>query len=325
MKDIVASVIKKYFQGTYSREVIRDVLRWLVSPENKEEKDAALHRIWDETRGDDLVDVTSGLNSVYSKVGVSPSDKQFGVSSWWMHGAAAAVLVLLTVGITLFISSRLSREPQIAEFYSSSTSIKKVTLPDGSVAEMNAGSHIFIADEFRGETRTVFLVGEACFKVKKDAKHPFIVKSATMSITALGTKFNVAAYPSSSSIVATLIEGSVKVQSESDRKTYLLSRGEQVIFDKNRKASWKEVADLEIVTAWQNGELIFRGATFEEILNGMEQFYSISFRYNVSRFNSDRYNFRINEGTSPEEALSILQLVTGGFKYKKEGNQYILY
>lgn len=325
MKDTVASVIKKFFNGTYSSEITREVLRWLVSPEKKEEKEAALRSAWNETKGNPLEELSSSLSSVYSKIGISSSNKQSHFSSRWVQGVAAAILVLFTVGVTLFVSNRLTCEPQISEYFSPSAAIKTVTLPDGSTAKLNMGSHIFITDEFNGKTRTVFLVGEACFKVKKDTKHPFIVKSATMSITALGTEFNVAAYPNSPSIVATLIEGCVKVQSKSDRKEYKLTRGEQVVYDKSRNLSKKEVADVEVVTAWQNGSLIFRGATFEEILNSMERYYNISFRYNVSKFNKDRYNFRVDAGTSSDEALSILQLVTGGFKYKKDSTQYNLY
>ena len=40
--------------------------------------------------------------------------------------------------------------------------------------------------------------GEANFKVKPDKKRPFIVKSNDLQITALGTEFNVSAYPESS-------------------------------------------------------------------------------------------------------------------------------
>lgn len=325
MSNTVASVIKKFVQGFYSKEVTRDVLRWLVSSEQRKEKEEVLRSIWNDTKVEEEDDLSESLRSIYAKIGTPSRESNLRFSGGWMQGAAAAILILLTVGITLYTSKRLAKEPQISEYFSPATSIRKIALPDGSIAVLNSGSHIFISNDFKGKSRTVFLVGEACFKVKKDTEHPFIVRSATMSVTALGTEFNVAAYPESGSIVATLIEGKVKVLSESDRKEYLLDRGEQVVFDKKLSCSKMQVTDLEVITAWQKGEMIFRGATFEEILTSMERYYNISFRYNVSKFNNDKYNFRIYAGTSPEEALSILQLVTGGFNYKKEGMLYSVY
>ena len=41
-------------------------------------------------------------------------------------------------------------------------------------------------EKFTGETRSVYLIGEANFKVKPDKKHPFIVKANDYQVTALG-------------------------------------------------------------------------------------------------------------------------------------------
>ena len=51
------------------------------------------------------------------------------------------------------------------------------------------------------------MIGEANFKVNPDKKHPFIVKANDYQVTALGTEFNVNAYPENSELMATLLEG----------------------------------------------------------------------------------------------------------------------
>ena len=47
---------------------------------------------------------------------------------------------------------------------------------------------------------------------RQDKKHPFIVKANDYQVSALGTEFNVNAYPENSELMATLLEGSVKVE-----------------------------------------------------------------------------------------------------------------
>lgn len=55
-------------------------------------------------------------------------------------------------------------------------------------------------------------MGEGNFHVKKDQKHPFIVKTSSLKIKVLGTKFNVCAYGNEDKTVTTLESGSVMIQ-----------------------------------------------------------------------------------------------------------------
>ena len=118
-----------------------------------------------------------------------------------------------------------------------------------------------------------------------------------MSVTALGTEFNVAAYPEDPEIVATLIQGKVKVGYEQSDNSYILRPGQQVVY--NRKTAQSKIADanLEDVTAWQRGQIIFRGSTMEEILLTLERRFDITFQYNTSLFTDDEYNFSFNKNT----------------------------
>ena len=89
--------------------------------------------------------------------------------------------------------------------------MRSLTLPDGTKVQLNSKSTRLYPQEVTGDSRSVFLLGEANFKVKPDKKRPFIVKSNDLQITALGTEFNVSAYPESQEIATTLISGSIRV------------------------------------------------------------------------------------------------------------------
>ena len=87
----------------------------------------------------------------------------------------------------------------------------KVELPDGTSVSLNAGSTLQYDTSFGQETREVWLEGEGYFKVVKNAAIPFVVKAKDVTIKALGTEFNVKAYPEEKTVQTTLVNGLVTV------------------------------------------------------------------------------------------------------------------
>jgi len=96
-------------------------------------------------------------------------------------------------------------------------------LPDKSQVWLNAGSTLTYSKEFGGKSREVKLKGEAFFKVKSNKSKPFVVSTKYMDVRALGTSFNVKAYDEDQFAVATLIEGSIKVESNNGEKKFSYS------------------------------------------------------------------------------------------------------
>lgn len=92
--------------------------------------------------------------------------------------------------------------PQCAEYH--------VVLADGTKVWLNADSELKYPVSFSGETRQVFVRGEAYFEVAKDSLHPFIVRNGKVDIRVLGTSFNIRAYQDSS-IYTTLLSGCVEI------------------------------------------------------------------------------------------------------------------
>ncbi len=85
-----------------------------------------------------------------------------------------------------------------------------ITLADGSLVWINSGSSLTYNNAFNQKERKVFLEGEAYFEVAKDPKRPFIVHTRDMDIEALGTAFNVRAYPEENNASTVLLEGKIK-------------------------------------------------------------------------------------------------------------------
>ena len=101
------------------------------------------------------------------------------------------------------------------------------------------------------------MIGEAEFKVARNPKKPFIVRSSNMAITALGTEFNVKAYPEEDVITASLIEGKVRVDCN-DTISYVLTPGYQVVYNKCTDDCQMLTANMKDVTAWMRGRTCVR-------------------------------------------------------------------
>lgn len=101
-----------------------------------------------------------------------------------------------------------------------------LTLADGTVIRLNADSRLQYPSEFSGDSRIVYLEGEAFFNVAKDKTKPFIVKTKKLDVEVTGTSFNVMAYPSEAFIQTTLVQGGVNILTEDGNVCKLLA-GEQ--------------------------------------------------------------------------------------------------
>ena len=242
MKNYIQKIINVFTASEHSENVTKEVHQWLVDEEHADEKDTALNTLWKETEGKVDAGTWTSLENVYHKVGVSADTKKQYRLFPWKYAAAVAMFVI-TVSGTFLLTKNAFEEKTVAmiEQYIPDGKTHEFELPDGSRVHVNSGTLLLYPDAFKGDTRTVYLIGEADFKVKKNPDKPFIVRSANMSVTALGTEFNVAAYPEDPEIVATLIQGKVKVDYEQSDNSYILSPGQQVVY--NRKTAQSKVAD----------------------------------------------------------------------------------
>lgn len=159
----------------------------------------------------------------------------------------------------------------------------EIVLPDGTKVFLNAGSRLAYPDLFTGNSREVFLTGEAYFEVKHDSKHPFIVQVNDLRIKDLGTKFNVSAYSSDGRIETVLTEGKVKIRQNNsgffEQDTELIP-GQLASFDRQTaQISIKEV-NVEDYVLWTQGMIKFKSTELSSIMKKLERFYNIRFQFN---------------------------------------------
>ena len=106
-----------------------------------------------------------------------------------------------------------------------------VVLGDGTSVCLNSESELRYPVQFDCGERRVFLRGEGYFEVAKDPEHPFVVEVEDAKIEVLGTIFNVSGYAEEERVVTTLVEGVVRLSSDSE--SVLLEPNEQGVLDKD--------------------------------------------------------------------------------------------
>lgn len=183
---------------------------------------------------------------------------------WWW-AAAAAVLVLCTVTLP-FVLEHIGAKPEYATALGEQRTIQ---LSDSSVVTLNADSRIQL--QLDQTHRDVLLHGEALFKVAHDSHRPFIVRTKTAIVQAVGTQFNV--YERPNGTLVSVLEGRVKVTPRGtagfanivSAMEELSARQEAQVMPDGTIQRHAE-ADVMKAVAWREGHLIFDNAPLEDMV-----------------------------------------------------------
>jgi transmembrane sensor len=207
-------------------------------------------------------------------------------SVWTYLGRIAAVL-LVAVGIVFTIKYISDSPPQlplaVTKTIKQNPAGQKSTiyLSDGTKVILNAQSKLVYNEQFGTEKREVSLVGEAFFEVTKDTNKPFIVKSADLVTTVLGTSFNVNAYPEKNETQVAVITGKVAVEATSiineantAQKIYLLP-SEMATYSASDNTLIPSTFSPEEITSWKDGIIYFKNTDEKLVLNKLEKWYGV--------------------------------------------------
>ncbi|MFD2599241.1 FecR family protein [Sphingobacterium corticis] len=186
-----------------------------------------------------------------------------------------------------------------------------VVLADGTKVMLNADSKLTFPLQFAGNSREVYLEGEAYFDVTKQkidhSSQPFIVHTAQSQIRVLGTRFNVNAYNDQTASSTTLEEGSVEVTRHASMEKHILIPGQQAYLT----ASNLQVREASLTKelAWKDGDFVFEGASIAEMMDELARWYDVDVKY-LGEINNDKYISTISRSKSLKQVLEVLEATT---------------
>jgi transmembrane sensor len=199
----IDDLLVKVVLGESTAEELSFVQGWVAeSPEN-ERYFTDFQRIWEESRNlavRSTVDEKMAWGRFKERLGRGEVSRgtdggvavEMGAGrrrQWKLR--IAAVFIVAIAGGWFFYT--YSYKPGQFLSVNSGVNVLSDTLPEGSVVTMNKESSIRYRRHFTGDVRKVEMEGEAFFAVAPDKDKAFVVQTNGVSITVLGTSFNVRA------------------------------------------------------------------------------------------------------------------------------------
>ena len=224
--------LRDYFFDRLSSREEEDVQKYICASKGSQELDDTLRGLFDECLASEN----------------RQTRRQSTVSKYIPYFVAAAAALALLIVIPVSYKAGLSTgEERIASIEWVELSVpfgekETVTLSDGTVLHLNSGSRLTYPAAFSGDSRIVFMDGEAYLDVAKDPEHPFIIKSQSIDIKVLGTSFNFKNFAQERTAELLLMEGSVEasVSIPNDTRTVRLKPGDKMQY--NRESGNLDIA-----------------------------------------------------------------------------------
>jgi ferric-dicitrate binding protein FerR (iron transport regulator) len=208
----------------------------------------------------------------------------------------------------------------------------RMELQDGTVVWLNAGSNLKYPVNFSDKQRDVYLSGEAFFDVASNKEWPFVVHTNELNVKAVGTSFNVKAYPNEKSVTTTLVEGIVKLENARNKFSYTLKPKQELVFLKDNvkpdiaeaskssnkvnepalpasqaeNAVIKDEVNTEATISWKDKRWIIQGETIDKLAVMLERRYDIKINILSEELGAFKFSGTI-ENETIEQVLDYLR------------------
>jgi transmembrane sensor len=184
---------------------------------------------------------------------------------------------------------------------------RPIDLEDGSRILLDTQSRVRV--DYTATARDVELLeGRAHFEVAKDARRPFRVRTESVEVVAVGTKFDVATLRGRTTV--TLIEGHVNVRSllatpQSAPKTAAMVAGQQLGVTRDGQLTDNKVVKIDNVTAWQRGTIVLDDVPLPDALASLNRYSMTQIVIPGSALQSRRVSGVFRAGDVETEALAL--------------------
>ena len=197
-------------------------------------------------------------------------------SSFKRYGINVMAMVMLAVVVIWTVIPPDTENVAEEQYFTNIGEIRPLTLADGSKVILGAKSAISV--KLGQNKRTVVLLkGDAFFEVTKNVQRPFTVAVDDVSVTVVGTRFDVRKRADSVSVAVT--EGIVAVEHVADTTTssataqaLRLTAGQRVTKPSgHRFLPVTPVSNIELA-AWRNGRLIYANARLGDVISDANRY-----------------------------------------------------
>jgi len=298
----------RYLAQEISAEESDIVQTWLnTSEENKKYFDQLKH-LWEDSNNRAELDQKFQTLQAWPKVQdiINESKPESGRSYRLIWKVALAASILLFIGIGSYFVFN-NNEIKIT----SNRKVIKVTLPDASIVWLNRNSELIYNKNY-SKNRSLKFSGEGYFEVQPNASNPFVIATKRATITVLGTKFNVHAYPSDSVAEVFVKVGKVKLsqqqQGHKEKTEIILTAGEKGVDSNKSEVPQKKAADDPNYLSWKTREFVFNHTNIKEIVGIVNNIYDAEIELKPENTENCNLSGKFN-CQSLSDILDMLQIV----------------
>lgn len=306
-------LLVKHFTGEINASEEEQLQKWLSESEANKQEYEKFKSLWegiDHVKEARQFDADSAWKNLSSRIEDSdqklfklPVNTENDVWNFVRFLRIAALLVLV-IGAGLIVFEIIQKDVEVISFSTHDETANK-TLPDGSIAYLNANSTISFPGEFSPNEREVELKGEAFFEVKKNGK-TFVVKTGKANVKVVGTSFNVKAYPDQQEISVIVKTGKVEFfETGKKDNAVLLAAGEKAVLQKETNEIKKSIEPLMNDLFWKSKTLTYQKTRLGDIVSQLNEFYGA----NITLSNQKLADCQLTTSFHDEQLEHILEVI----------------
>ncbi len=332
-------LLDRYVANTCSPDEARQVLAWFATEAGQQylahRLDSALTSAnWHAPPDLPIPDAEPMLARLQERIGQISSPTEQLVPRWtvwrsrftpaYRWAAACVAGAALLVGSYGYLIA--TSETQVQTAYGQT---RVVTLPDQSVVTLNGNSRVqygkrswgdwpFGAPWAEGESRDVWLAGEAFFRVTHQKQHErFVVHLPNkLNVEVLGTEFNVLARPSKMQVV--LSSGHIRLGNGTGQMLDM-KPGELVETGQQSGQVSRRRVDPTVHASWQTDKLTFEGVSLADVVQRLEDTYGLTVTVSDKALLNQQFSGTV-PNTNVETLLDGLQQLFN-LTIHRQGNQ----
>lgn len=320
-------ILRQYFDRTLSAQDDRRVRLWLLSDRDKEAKEEALKRIWQQAGDIAPNGEEAAAYEAFLQHREQYENRRSNKARFLKIIRYAAVIALpVMAAVMVWYASDAYHEGigrmQVCEVPDGT--IRQITLNDGTEITLNGGSKIIYPEKFAArDSRNVFISGEAFFNVTRDTLRPFLVHVDNMSIRVLGTTFNVRAYADERFIATTLQKGSVQLSI--DDTVIVLRPNEQAFYTRSNRNIRKFAVQAKEYTLWTDGSLQFEQQPLSRIIAVLSHKFGVRFEIDASIDTEEQFTMNFTNQENLGDVLDVMTRLKKDMRYRQVNRTIIIY
>lgn len=287
----------KFLNDHCTDDELKEVIQWVKKDSlSTLGRNLALQE-WENSRGieglPDKREFESLLKKIHQKIIISYFKKNNNrpisrLAAWLTK--AAAILLLPVLGLVIYniyssperITDNAGLTVDTLQIVTPVGSRTVIQLSDGSEVFLNHGSKLKYPQKFTGKTREVDLSGEGFFKVAHNPEKPFQVKTGKVKINALGTQFNVMAYPDDKVIATTLVKGKVIVEQTTREGSFVsigkMVPGQHLVYNVENGFTKTSKGKIEKYISWKDGKTIFDNESITQVAERLSRMFNVEIK-----------------------------------------------